>query len=590
MPHIGTLSGAALKDALLRRHPWYDQMILTPTEWPLTRAVTGRFSDEQVKRQFLGRGKFEGDDHYNVRVALSQFLGKTGTIAASFAGAVFSREPDVKYAGDDDEQSGIPSKPGTLEAQLEEWADNVDGMGTSLCELLETNSDEAIPMGVVGFYIDKPAMTPEQAARLANVGPGVANADGRPPADIAAEIGLDQMPRAVKFTAENITNWEPDDQGRPAWVLLTHQVWRQKDASTARENIVQWIHLDREFATVFEAPLNDPPAQQQPASSGQSVPGNLPSNEASTQLVFPVVETQVGQPRFVRQVRHGIGMVPFAINYGGGRRFGMLQTRSLLDGCKRADLAGFNERSWATFSRYLHGNPAPVFKTTRPITEIIRDISRGIVINTDESFEYANTDSAAFDMHARAVEEIDLQAYRQAGADPSGMFDGASQPESGKAKSLRFKNTEARSLARIAKDAGDCHFDCLEIAARYLSAAPPPIDQPAFQGSVSYPKTFDLDDLQTVIDQYDAIGTSIKSLTWHQAMLTRIALRQLGDISKETRSSIEDEIEGGTTEVPKPPAPVVAPHPGQTMTMGNASRKDVQPTTKMEKRTPSQFQ
>ncbi len=265
-------------------------------------------------------------------------------------------------------------------------------------------------------------------------------------------------------------------------------------------------------------------------------------------------------------------MVPFAINYGGGRRFDTLQCRSLLNGSKRADLAGFNERSWATFGRYLHNVPLLEILTDQDIKDVLRDISRAVVMRPGESIQYRQTDAGAFETSMKAVEEIDLQAFRQAGADTSGQTNNsgnAGSPESGVAKTERFKHTEARSLSRISKDAADCHYDILEIAARYMMPKPPPIDVPAFTGSVRYPQRFDLADVQELIGHYVKMAPYIKSVSWHRDMLTRIGLLLLGDVSREQAAEFEQEIETTTAGQPDAALPKVMVAPGQnTMTAG----------------------
>jgi hypothetical protein len=453
------LDQAQLRDALLTRHPWYDEMICNADEWPLMRAVTGALAADAVKRDYLPKGDFEPEEQYSTRVELSQFAGKTTGIAASFAGAVFSHEPTITMSGAPD---------------LAAWSENVDGNGSTIFDLLEVNSDESIPMGAVAFFVDMPAMTPEQSQGLAAVKPEEKNADGLPPLDILKKLGIKRAPRIARMCVENVQNWQPDDQGRLSWVILVHEVTRQEKAAEDRVTRVQWICSDRMMTAIFEADYGTP------TESGEVMP---------ERVVLPIDEHKIGPIKFIRSETHGLNVVPLAIYYGGGRRYGTLESRSLLEGTKRSDLAGFNQASWLTFAMYLHNVPMLVLKTTRDVDEIVRDISRALVLNPDkdEDAEYKSTPHESFEMSMKAIESHALEAFRQAGADPSGMFEGStSAPESGKAKSLRFANTEARSLSRIARDTEAAHFDLLEIGARYLSPVRPSIDERAFTGTVEY--------------------------------------------------------------------------------------------------------
>lgn len=506
--------------ALLECHPWYVQQITNAAEWPLMRAVTGTFNEDFTKRRFLLKAKFENDDHYSTRVGLSQFLGKTDGISSGFAGAVFTRQPEVTFPDD------------ALGAELKEWADDVDGMRTTLNEILEEQSDEAIPMGLCGFYVDKQLPDPQKLAdffaRTGRLQPQTREEE--------IELGM-RWPRVVKFPAECITNWQFDTSGRLEWVKLCRVLDRQPNPLLPREVVVQWIVLDRAFAQVFEAKARVSPP----------VTPNAPQT-VNREITFPVTADQVEEPTAVIQVAHRCNMVPFAIYYGGGRKVAPLQARSLLEGCKRADVSCFNERSWGKFARYLHN--VPVFKiiSDRPIEEIVRDTSNALQLSSEgkEDAKYESTPSDAFATSMAAVEEENLEAFRQAGADPSGQFEGsASKPESGVAKSQRFRNTEARSLKRISAAASDCHNDLFELAARRLMPEAPPISERAWEGSVRYSSRFDLADVAELLDQYGKAGNWIKSESWHRGMLLRIALLLRGEVSQEEAETIEQEIESG---------------------------------------------
>jgi hypothetical protein len=161
-----------------------------------------------------------------------------------------------------------------------------------------------------------------------------------------------------------------------------------------------------------------------------------------------------------------------------------------------------------------------------------------------EGISYKSTPSEAFDALATAVESRHVAAYRQAGADPGGAVDQSTPvQESGAAKMTRFRNTEARKLARIAKGAGSVHWELLEIAQRRLMPKAPPIDVRAFTGTVQYPKTFDLTDSAEKITAYGKAGGWIKSETWHRGMLKDIAHGTLGEVSREDAQAIDEEID-----------------------------------------------
>ena len=568
-----------LKDFLLATHPWYQAMIGSADEWPLMRAVTGGFSDRATKERFLPSGTYE--NCYSTRIDLSHFLGKTSGIAASFAGAVFVREPEIDYAPtsetpaeDPTEAAPKPKKLGTAEAALQSWADNVDGQGNSITDLLETNSDEAITMGLVGYYVTKPAITPAQQKSIDEAkASGVANKDGVLPEDQVKKLGLNKSARVRKFAVENILDWEVDDEGRLVWVKLAHEVTRQATPFQDRETLCQWIVLTREEAIVFEAPITNTgttqlvtfpagqPSGADAAPSDAVVSAAPPTASPGASLTFPILTSAVGDPVEVKRVPHKLNLVPFVIQYGGGERVATLQAQSLLNGAKRADLAHFNFWSWFTYALYLHNCPLLEIITSRQLDDVVRDLSRAFVLQPSnakdgaESVNYKSTPAESFDSSMRAIESITREAFQQAGADPGSVVEDGTQ-ESGKAKQVRHRHTEARRLTRISKDDSAAHYDLLEIGARCLMASAPDIDTPAFAGSARYAQQFDLADANELGEQFTKVGPKIKSITFQKGLLKRLALLIRGEVSKAERAKIEAEIDALTEDDIFPPPPV----------------------------------
>ncbi len=559
MPDTMTLNPAMLRDALLSQHPWYATMIADKNEWQLARAVTGRFSDDDVKRQFLTSGEFEPPAQYATRVAMSQFEGATDVICSSFAGAVFSQEVAVDFAGNSD---------------LEKWSENVDGMGTSIGEMLAYDADESIPMGLVGYFVDLPMRSAEDQARIDATPTDVRSPDGAVPRDIAGT----PQPRVVKFSAENIVDFDVDKDGRLEWLKLVHEVSRSPDPFAPRQDVVQFTYLTRTQSIVFEADAIVP-------ITAPNVVDPQEKQMATTGLRFPISSQHIGEIRGPVISTHNLGVVPFVTYYGGGKKLGPLQARSLLEGTKRADLSHFNRSSWFTYSLYVHGVPVQWLKLSGDraanIGEVIKGFSRLVVLNSEkgEDTGYATTDASAFQTYMEAVAEQKTEAFAQAGADPGNVAQDAS-PESGRAKQVRFRNTEARSLSRIAKDAEDAHYGLLEVASRYFMPVAPPIDQRAFGGTVRYPTRFDLADAKELIDNFNSSRNAINSPTFERIMRERMAARQVGEVGIEDQRAITDEIATSESIIPPPPvfgAPGADPNSPDAMPGDSMKFKPGQP-------------
>lgn len=496
---------ADVKAFLLSRHPWYARMT-GRDNWPKIRAVRGALNEEATKREYLIRGKFEKDDHYATRVRLSEFAGVTTGIIERFTGAIFENPIEVTY-----DAKGA-------QVDLEGWAKDIDGQGTALFEFVKNQAPDVVGMGGVGVFVDMEQRTPEQMAQLAS------SSDRS--MDFLKRNGIPWAPRLVPYQVEEITNWQLDRSMRPEWLVLTRIISDQAILGK-RVPKVEWLVVDRTSVQVYRAGFKD--------AAGYDF-------FALTIDQLYAFENNIEDPQLHAMVAHGCGCVPMA--WLGDPQH-PLWAAPMLMGTVRADISAFNEASQGDFSRYIHNIPAQVLKTKRLVSEVIRDPSVAIVLNPEdnESFAYASTPSDGFELTMKAVENKNLNGFRQAGADPTGMFEQTSTPESGTAKKSRFSNTEARLLSKLAGWFQSGHWAILELVARKLSGEPPPADAKVFAGTVRYPSKFSEDDITDLIDQFGSTKEWLAdSETFLRTMLTRIALTIMGDVSEEKKAAVSDDI------------------------------------------------
>lgn len=496
-----------VKAFLLARHPWYARMS-GADNWPKVRAARGDLNDACVKEKYLIRGKFEKDEHFKTRIALSEFAGVTAGIIDRFTGAIFEQPVETAFGTD-------PGARG-----LEAWAKDIDGMGTSLLEFVRDQAPDIVGMGGVAVLVDMDPPTPEQEKLLSSVAPEARSMD------LLKRAGIPWAPRLCTYQVEEVTNWDLDDAGRPEWVVLT-RICSEQDLFADRVPVIEWLVIDRVDTRVYRAGFKD---------IGSRDVFSMPISELYQNAAI------IDEPSAQKSVPHGCGCVPIA--WLGDPQH-PLRAKSLLMGTVRADISAFNESSQGEFARYLHNVPAAVLKSKRDVSQVIRDSSVAIVLNPEanESFEYASTPADGFDINMKSVENKKLDGFRQAGADPTGMFEQTSKPESGTAKKSRFSNTEARLLSKMAAWFQFGHWALLDMVVRRLAPTPLPIDQKAFQGSVRYPSKFDQDDVLNLLDQF---GQSkewlLDSETFLKTMLTRIALTIMGDVSEEKKKAVSDDV------------------------------------------------
>lgn len=481
-------------EALKARHPWHQQN--TKELWPFLRAVFDGFKSKDDKKRFLVTGDLEKAEHFDIRVKLTQFLGCSPSISERLVGRIFQDHAEVDYAG---------------HSELERFAEDIDGTGTTLEEFLEEHAREAAEMGLVGIWVDR----------------------GRRPADAVSQADEDRSLKITPFSAEEIVDWSPNpDDGMPDWIKLQRTMTRQTDAFGKREIFIRWLILTREQWFVYEA------TTEQLQTSIEKMVG--PSGRLE---LYKSLDVRDFTDRTPENNVHGAGRVPFTVLYG--KKKGFLQGESLLEGAARADLAGLNADSDATFSEWLHCKPAFFAKTKRSIEDLAKNVGIAWKLNPEDNEEigYVSTDGAGFEHQRKVIESRKLDAHRMAGADPIGLFEASAQPESGRAKSLRFSASEERVLARLAANIQAAHFDILDLCARLLSTAPVGPKERAFKGSVRYQSKFDLADAADLIEQYAEAGYYIDSESWHKDMRKRIARLIAGDVARERAAVYDQEID-----------------------------------------------
>lgn len=469
-----------------------------PQWWPKIRAVLGAWNDEPVKQAYLVRGKFEKDENYAARVKITEPLGVVEGIVEQYVATLFRTRPIVDYQS----------------AQLEDWAKDIDGQGTTLSDFMDAQAAESVGIGVAGILVDQQPITEEQSVKFKAAGAS---------RQAAADLGLDLSIRLLPYQAEQIVDWEFDRYGAPLWLKLASVVTERAEPLAQRRTGIEFVIYTRDAIEVHKAFPND--------SLRQSI----------DRLTLPQIldqGAQFGSPEVTRHPNR-LGRIPFVIAPGAKPRFG-LQVVPPLMAAVRADVAAFNEDSHARFARWLHLSPMLnlTLGGSRKVEEVVRGDGVANVLNAEhgEKAEYASTPADAFDIAMKAVEADKLEAHRQAGSDPSGLFDQGAQPESGKAKGIRFRDTTGRKLEATATLLEAAHFDILDIASAMLTGAP-------FTGDVQYSRQFDLEDVDDLIARFLQIRHRILSPTWQKTITRRIAMMMAGDVSRDDMAAIAKELD-----------------------------------------------
>lgn len=470
-----------------------------PQWWPKIRAVLGAWNEATVKQAYLVRGKFEKDDNYKARVEITEALGVVEGIVEQHVATLFRTAPIVDYQS----------------SELEQWAGDVDGSGTTLTDFMDDIAAESVGVGVAGILVDQEPIRDAATADQFRAAGSTRQA--------ALDLGVDLSIRLVPYTAEQIVDWEFDRFGQLLWIKLASVVTERSDPMQPRKTGLEFVVYTRDTITVHRAFPN--------------------SSLASTidRLTLPQLLDNSGQFGAAESTTttNRLGRIPFVIAPGAKPKFG-LQVSPPLMAAVRADVAAFNEDSHARFARWLHLSPMLnlTLGGNRKVDEVVRGDGVANVLNAEqgEKAEYASTPADAFDLAMKAVEADKLEAHRQAGSDPSGLFDQGAQPESGKAKGMRFRDTTGRKLDATATLLESAHFDVLDIASAMMTGKP-------FTGDVQYSRQFDLEDVDNLISRYLNIRHRILSPTWQKVITRRIAMMMAGDVARDESAKITAELD-----------------------------------------------
>lgn len=193
------------------RHPTFDGKALT-----LKRALyEGGETWRQHVSEWLPQHPEEMDDNYEARKKRALYENHAGPIIDILASAVFTEPPGVE---------------GLRGSWLAEFLGNVDREGTGLGPWCRERLVDALVEQVVYAWVNLPARP----------------ADAPPPASRADEEAAGLLSAfLVPFTARQVIDWEHDENGGLAWLMVRDVVERRPGPEALRSRVHRWTYIDR---------------------------------------------------------------------------------------------------------------------------------------------------------------------------------------------------------------------------------------------------------------------------------------------------------------------------------------------------------
>ena len=146
--------------------------------------------------------------------------------------------------------------------------------------------------------------------------------------------------------------------------------------------------------------------------------------------------------------------------------------------------------------------------------------------------------------HLRQNKEDSVSAIKRiSGLDPLSSSSGPNERASGRSRSVAFSVSEERHLRRAAKALSNAEKRIFEIAERWVSAEANVSPTKTLNNyRTNYPLVFSNAGTEGTIEQWLATRSAINSETYDKEMQKKIVDSALGDISRDVRRSIHEEI------------------------------------------------
>jgi len=475
----------SLLDALEAVHPVYAAQA---PAWARYRAFGDVLGD---MTPWLPKGRQESSETYTTRIALTHSMG--------FSRAAVRRIQGVLTGKPASRQHDAGELPANVVERLVAFDKDADRTGTAIEGCAKELLGSALTMGIAATTVDKPMAE-------------------------AADESEDPLPFLTGWAAEEVRDWDADENGLLTWVKLRRDISEATSATSARHHFHVWRIYDRQGGREYRQRF-DPQSGFGDNTSAVTVTGEW---------------------------EHGLGVVPFAPLFA--RRRGVMAGESYIDELSLADWRKLQYDSDQAMASYLHASPQLTIKTTADLDEVGVGTSHVLKLNPElnEDANYLETATAGMQVREGLIESAIRQGFNLAGIDPASVTqDGkGGGSRSGTSLAWSFSTSEAPTLAAISEELERWDRAVHEIATRYLVAgALPPAYVEVYDGAISRVRSWDLMSAERSADLALGGWELVKSATWRRAAAADIAVKVPGNIPDDVAAQITAELAEADYEV-----------------------------------------
>ncbi|MGH9674779.1 MAG: hypothetical protein ACRD44_16495 [Bryobacteraceae bacterium] len=432
---------------------------------------------EQLKwraAEYLARRQKEPAEVWNERLSRVFYENYIGSIIDWYAATLFRREPLILAEGEE------PGK-----SFLHQFAENCDLRGSSLADFHRRVLTNGLICGTSHVLVD----FPRQAGRISS----------------RAEEDSSGASRAylVDYSAEQLINWNLDQQGNYDWVVLRSSYLRKAtvdETSWTRET--QWAYYDKEEFRIYRR--RDDESQKQPidlVDSGRHGCAN-----------------QRRVPLFSLRIPEGLWLM---------NRAALLQ------------LEHFNKSNALSWALTMGLYAMPVVYSDREWNQITGE-SYYIQLGPHDRFGWTEPEGHVFQIAAENLGRLQEEIYRvcylmsQAG----GAFS-SRQALSGLSKQRDYAITQ-----EVLRAYGDAVKDLMKRILQAVTDA----RQDQLAVDVSGLDEFDIGDFSNELaDAERLLALGIQSTTFRQQVLKKLAFKYLCDTRQGIKDRIAQEIDESLT-------------------------------------------
>ena len=474
----------SMLDAMEAVHPVYAAQVAA---WHRYRAFGDAMGD---MTPWLPQGRQEASQTYTTRLALTHSMG--------FSRAAVRRIQGVLTGKPASRDHGAGDLPANIVERLVAFDKDCDRTGTAIEGCAKELLGSALTMGLAATTLDKPMAE-------------------------AADESEDPLPFLTGWAAEEVRDWEADENGLLRWVKLRRDITTATTPISPRAYYHVWRVYDREGGREYRQ-------QFDPKSSG----GETASAVALT-----------------AEWEHGLGVVPFVPLFA--RRRGVMEGESYIDELSLADWRKLQYDSDQSMASYLHASPQLTIKTTADLDEVGVGTSHVLKLNPElnEDASYLETATGGMQVREALIESAIRQGFNLAGIDPASVtLEGKGGARAGTALAWSFSTAEAPTLAAISEELERWDRRVHEIATRYLVAGDlPPAHVEVYDGEISRVRSWDLMSAERSSDLALGGWELVKSPTWRRAAAADIAVKVPGNIPDEQAAQIKAELAEADYEV-----------------------------------------